>query len=335
MARKSNSNRPNARDTRGGAASKGSYGKGGYGSQRSDSRAKSSGPKPLRGGAKRQQQTVESWNTKKDTRDTGRAKAYAKGKANRAQRSGSSADYIEGRRAVAEALELGIPVMRALIQKDMGSADTALTDLEKQLKAAGIEVERVAKQILDSLSSHGAHQGVMLKVAPYEYAELAEVIAKAGEGSALVIVLDHVTDEGNFGAICRTAEIVGAAGVVIAKARAARVGVGAYKTSAGAVMHLPIAQVSNLATALDELKEAGFWAGAATEHAEDVIWDAPLAGRVALVMGSEGNGISRLVREHCDFEFKLPQRGNIESLNVAQATTAIAYEWLRRDYVSS
>ena len=108
-------------------------------------------------------------------------------------------------------------------------------------------------------------------------------------------------------------------------------GVGAYKTSAGAVMHLPIAQVSNLASALDELKEHGFWAGGATEHAHDLVWDAPVSGRLALVMGSEGSGISRLVREHCDFEFKLPQRGMVESLNVAQATTAIAYEWLRRD----
>lgn len=330
MARKSNNAHGAARDTRGGAASRGSYGKGGYGAgYGSGKSAKAAGPKPLRGGAKRQQQTVESWN-KKDS-DRGAKKTYNKGKGRTQQKSGSSSDYIEGRRAVAEALELGIPVQRALIQKDAGTADTALTDLEKQLKAAGIEVERVAKQILDSLSSHGAHQGVMLKVSPYEYAELADIIERAGEGGALVIVLDHVTDEGNFGAICRTAEIVGAAGVVIAKARAARVGVGAYKTSAGAVMHLPIAQVSNLATALDELKQDGFWAGAATEHASDLVWDAPLAGRVALVMGSEGNGISRLVREHCDFEFKLPQRGNIESLNVAQATTAISYEWLRRE----
>ena len=246
-------------------------------------------------------------------------------------RAGSKGDLIEGRRAVAEALELGLPVSRALIQKDQGGVDQALADLARTFEAAGVEVERVAKPILDSLSSHGAHQGVMVKVRPYRYASLADVIARAGEGNALVIVLDHVTDEGNFGAIVRTAEIVGAAGVVIANARAARVGVGAYKTSAGAVMHLPIAQVPNLATALDELKEHGFWAGGATEHAHDVIWDAPVHGRLALVMGSEGSGISRLVREHCDFEFRLPQRGVVESLNVAQATTAIAYEWLRRD----
>lgn len=244
--------------------------------------------------------------------------------------SSSRGDLIEGRRATDEALELGLPITRALVQKDGGQGDPALSQLAARLEASGIEVERVAKPILDSLSSHGAHQGVMLRVRPYRYAELHDVLERAGEGPALVIVLDHVTDEGNFGAIVRTAEVVGAAGVVVARARAARVGVGAYKTSAGAVMHLPIAQVSNLANALDELKEHGFWAGAATEHAHDVIWDAPLAGRVALVMGSEGSGISRLVREHCDFEFRLPQRGRVESLNVAQATTAIAYEWLRR-----
>lgn len=243
--------------------------------------------------------------------------------------SSSRGDLIEGRRATDEALELGLPITRALVQKDGGQGDPALSQLAARLEASGIEVECVAKPVLDSLSSHGAHQGVMLRVRPYRYAELHDVLERAGEGPALVIVLDHVTDEGNFGAIVRTAEVVGAAGVVVARARAARVGVGAYKTSAGAVMHLPITQVSNLANALDELKEHGFWAGAATEHAHDVIWDAPLAGRVALVMGSEGSGISRLVREHCDFEFRLPQRGRVESLNVAQATTAIAYEWLR------
>ncbi len=249
-----------------------------------------------------------------------------------AARSGApKADYIEGRRAAAEAMELGIPITRALIQKDSGNGDPALAELARTLELDGVEVERVAKPILDSLSSHGAHQGVVLKVRPYRYAELADVIAAAGEGNALVIVLDHVTDEGNFGAIVRTAEVVGAAGVVVAKARAARVGTAAYKTSAGAVLHLPIAQVSNLATALDELKNHGFWVGGATEHAHADIWSSPVQGRLALVMGSEGNGISRLVREHCDFEFRLPQRGQVESLNVAQATTAIAYEWLRRD----
>lgn len=310
MARR-NDPRPSGRRDARGAASRGRQG----GQQRGGSQQ--------RGGKPRQQAS--------GARTGAHTGVPARTRGPQGQRAGSKGDLIEGRRAAAEALELGLPITRALIQKDSGAVDPTLTDLARRLAANGVEVERVARPVLDSLSSHGAHQGIMLKVRPYRYASLHDIIEAAGSGNALVIVLDHVTDEGNFGAIVRTAEVVGAAGVVVAKSRAARVGVGAYKTSAGAVMHLPIAQVPNLASALDELKEHGFWAGGATEHARDLVWDAPVAGRLALVMGSEGSGISRLVRQHCDFEFKLPQRGQVESLNVAQATTAIAYEWLRRD----
>lgn len=245
--------------------------------------------------------------------------------------SAGRSDLIEGRRAVEEALGAGVPLKSALVQIQSLDADPALEHLAQRLDAAGVSVERVPRNRLDQLSSHGAHQGVIVRAKPFQYAELGDVIAAAGKGNALVLVLDHVTDEGNFGAIVRTAEVVGAAGVVIAKARSASVGVGAYKTSAGAVLHIPIAQVSNLARAIEELKAAGFWSCASTEHAKDDVWSAPLAGRVALVMGSEGEGISRLVLEKCDFACKLPQRGRVESLNVAQACTVMCYEWLRRE----
>lgn len=244
-------------------------------------------------------------------------------------RSGGGSSWIEGRRAVAEALEAGLPLRRALVAEGRGG-DASLALLVSQLEAAGVQVEAVDRARLDSLSSHGAHQGVVVQAEPFAYAELSDIIAAAGSGDALVVVLDHVTDQGNLGAIVRSAEVVGAAGVVIAKARAANVGVGAFKTSAGAVMHVPIAQVPNLVTALEQLKEAGFWVGGATEHARHDVWGAPIAGRFCLVMGSEGSGISRLVREHCDFECRLPQRGRVESLNVAQAATVMCYEWLRR-----
>lgn len=211
-----------------------------------------------------------------------------------------------------------------------GQQDPALDRIVGRLEERGVDVEFVPRSRLDQLSSHGAHQGIVVRAKPFEYADLSDVVAAAGKGDALVIVLDHVTDEGNFGAIVRTAEVVGAAGVVIANARAAKVGVGAYKTSAGAVLHIPIAQVSNLPRALERLKSAGFWAAASTEHAQQDVWHAPMEGRLALVMGSEGSGISRLVLEKCDFACKLPQRGRVESLNVAQATTVMAYEWLRR-----
>lgn len=245
--------------------------------------------------------------------------------------SAGRSDLIEGRRAVEEALGAGVPLKSALVQIQSLDADPALERIAQRLDAAGVSVERVPRNRLDQLSSHGAHQGVIVRAKPFQYAELGDVIAAAGKGNALVLVLDHVTDEGNFGAIVRTAEVVGAAGVVIAKARSASVGVGAYKTSAGAVLHIPIAQVSNLARAIEELKAAGFWSCASTEHAKDDVWSAPLAGRVALVMGSEGEGISRLVLEKCDFACKLPQRGRVESLNVAQACTVMCYEWLRRE----
>ena len=239
-------------------------------------------------------------------------------------------DLIEGRRAVAEALTVGIPLKNALVQAASGQKDQEIEALARQLEQEGIPVERVAKPVLDSLSSHGAHQGVIVRTQPFAYADLSEIIQRAGLENALVVVLDHVTDEGNFGAIVRSAEVVGAAGVVIANARAARVGVGAYKTSAGAVLHLPIAQVSNLPRALEELKAAGFWTCGSTEHATQSVWEAPMGGRLALVMGSEGSGISRLMLEKCDFTCKLPQFGQVESLNVAQATTVMCYEWLRR-----
>lgn len=238
--------------------------------------------------------------------------------------------FLEGRRAAAEALRAGFPIKRALVAEN-SSKDVVLNQLIDALRAAGVAVQYVAREQLEAISSHGAHQGIALEVGAYPYADLADIIARAGEGPALVVVLDHVTDAGNFGAIVRSAEVAGAAGVVIASKRAAEVTVATYKTSAGAVMHLPIAQVPNIARVLDDLKEAGFWACGSSEHAEQVCWDSPLQGRIALVMGSEGEGISRLVLEKCDFLTKLPQRGETESLNVAQAATAMMFEWMRQN----
>ncbi len=261
----------------------------------------------------------------------GRQQAGRAGADRRPRGEGTSrSDLIEGRRAVEEALSCGMPLRSAMVAISSGQPDPALERIVSVLERRGVPVEVVPRARLDQLSSHGAHQGIVVRTRPFEYAELGEVINAAGSGDALVIVLDHVTDEGNFGAIVRTAEVVGAAGVVIANARAAKVGVGAYKTSAGAVLHIPIAQVANLPRALERLKSAGFWSCASTEHAQQGVWDAPMGGRLALVMGSEGSGISRLVLEKCDFSAKLPQRGRVESLNVAQATTVMAYEWLRR-----
>ena len=263
-------------------------------------------------------------------RQQGRSSNRQQGQGQSRGRGGRAPErsYIEGRRAVEEALRAGYPVKRALVAKGL-EKDAAILKFVERLEAAGIAVSWVPRARLDEISSHGAHQGIVLEAEPFRYAELEDIIRAAGTGPALVVVLDHITDEGNFGAIVRSAEVVGAAGVVIASDRAAQVGVGAFKTSAGAVMHLPIAQVTNLPRAIDELKQEGFWVGGASEHAEDVCWDTPLTGRIALVLGSEGEGLSRLVRERCDFLVRLPQRGQTESLNVAQAASVLCYEWLR------
>lgn len=244
------------------------------------------------------------------------------------------ADFIEGRRAAQEALDARIPIKRVLTMKHLKGQkpDQKLEKLLDKFRKAHKRVEYVDKKVLDEISSHGAHQGIAIETNPYPYASLQDIIASAGEKNELVLALDHITDEGNFGAILRSAEIVGAAGVIIPANRSAQVSAGVYKTSAGAAMHIKIARVANISQSLQSLKEAGFWVAGASEHAKQDIWQSPLEGRICLVMGSEGKGISPLVEKNCDFLCKLPQRGTIESLNVAQATTAICYEWLRRVY---
>lgn len=282
---------------------------------------------------------------------------------------GVRAPMIEGRRACFEALEAHLPLKKLLVQENMNAA-LQTADVERLITCArerGIACEYVKKSAMDALSSHGAHQGVMFEAAPFAYAEFGDVLAAidrkdvraadafatdtsaadahelvtntdnqafAHKQASLVVLLDHVVDEGNFGAIVRSAEVVGASCVIIANARCASVGVGAYKTSAGAVLHMPIVQVVNLARAIDELKEHGFWVIGASEHAQQTVWDAPFTGNVCLVMGSEENGISSLVQKKCDFICKLPQRGRIESLNVAQAATVMCYEWMRQNTLS-
>ena len=237
---------------------------------------------------------------------------------------------IEGRNAVIEALRASVPVKRVLIAEGT-KPDRGLEEIERRARQTGAAFARVAKRELDAKSERGAHQGVLAEAAPYRFAALDDVLAAAaGKESSLVIALDQVTDPGNLGAIVRTAEVVGADGVLIAKRRSAAVTPAAYKSSAGALAHARLAQESNLVRSIERCKAAGFWIVGASEHAEQTLWDAPLSGRIVLVMGSEGEGLARLTREACDFLVRLPQAGKVGSLNVAQATTAIAYEWLRR-----
>ena len=242
---------------------------------------------------------------------------------------------IEGRNAVLEALRADVPIKRVLIAEGT-KPDRSLDEVARRASAAGAEVLHVPRRGLDAKSERGAHQGVLAEAAPFRFASLDDVLAAAkGKESSLVIALDHVTDPGNLGAIVRTAEVVGADGVLIAKRRSAAVTPAAYKSSAGALAHARLAQEANLANSLERCKDAGFWIAGASEHAERTVWEAPLSGRIVLVMGSEGEGLARLTQERCDFLVRLPQAGKVGSLNVAQATTAIAYEWLRQGTVAS
>ena len=245
------------------------------------------------------------------------------------QKATLTGDVVYGRRSVAEALEAELPVRQAFVAEAPRGRDATLARLISSLEDRGVEVKAVSKATLDGFAFGGNHQGILLEIEPFGYSEPGDLVARAGEGDALVVLLDHVQDEGNLGAIARSAECVGASGLVIANRRAAGVGPGAYKTSAGALAHLPVAQVPNLASAIDELKKAGFWVVCATEHADASLWESDLSGRICLVMGSEDKGVSRLVREHGDLSLALPMVGRIESLNVAQAATVFCYEWLR------
>ena len=237
---------------------------------------------------------------------------------------------IEGRNAVFEALRAGMPVRRVMIAEGT-KPDRTLDEIARLAAEVGVAVDRVPKRELDAQSERGAHQGVIADAAPYKYASLDDVLARAkGKERSLIIALDHITDPGNLGAIVRTAEVVGADGVLVANRRAAAVTPAAYKASAGALAHVALAQEANIVRSLVRCKEEGYWIAGASEHSKQGVWDAPLEGRVVLVMGSEGEGLARLTRETCDFLVSLPQAGKVGSLNVAQATTAIAYEWLRR-----
>jgi 23S rRNA (guanosine2251-2'-O)-methyltransferase len=238
--------------------------------------------------------------------------------------------YIEGRNAVIEALKAEVPIARILMAQST-SKDRSIETLRTLAVKRGVAVEEVARARIDEISERGAHQGVIAQAAPFSFTPLGEVIAQAaGQKNALIIVLDHISDPGNLGAVVRSAEVVGAGAVVIPERRSVGITPAAWKAAAGALAHLPVVQVTNVAQTIEALQKEGFWVAGASEHAQQVAWDAPLSGRIALIMGSEGDGLSRLTQERCDFLVKLPQSGKVGSLNVAQACTVLSYEWLRQ-----
>ena len=251
------------------------------------------------------------------------------------------AEYIEGKRPVIEALRTGMPVKRVLLA-DNAKRDGMVEDILRKAKAANVAVETVPRKRLDELTKLGerdSHQGVMAETKPFRYLSGTEALriadehatAEDGNNAALIVVLDHITDAGNFGAIIRSAEVLGASAVVIPNKRSAFVTAATYKSSAGAVAHLPVAQVSNLVQFLESAKKAGFWVAGASEHAKEPIWQSNLKGKMVLVLGNEGEGISRVVSDACDLFVRIPQTGQVESLSVAQAASVCIYEWARQN----
>src|SRR5574340_154012 len=240
------------------------------------------------------------------------------------------ADRIEGRNAVLEALRSGVPLKRIMIAEGLRPSP-AINEIRRAASAARVPIDSVPRTELDRGRERGAHQGVSALAERFRYADLAELLeATSGRPRSLVVLLDHVTDPGNLGAVIRSVEVAGGDAVVIPRDRSASVGAVTHKASAGATAHLPVVQVSNVAQTLASLKDAGYWIAGADERGESTLWEAPLDGRLVIVLGAEGSGLARRTRERCDFLVAIPIAGRVASLNVAQAASVLSFEWVRR-----
>lgn len=237
---------------------------------------------------------------------------------------------IEGKNPVIEALKSDAGLDTIYINKEM--AESAAVKIAMLAKEKNVIVKYVDKQALARISDGAKHQGVVAEALEYEYKEIVDILnlASSKNEKPFIIILDEITDVHNLGAIIRTAECCGAHGIIIPKHRAAGVNSVVAKTSAGAVEYLPVVRVTNINQAIEELKEKGLWIYGADMSGEKYIYEEKLDGAVGLVIGSEGKGISRLIKENCDTLIKIPMKGNISSLNASCAASIIIYEVLRQ-----
>lgn len=239
-------------------------------------------------------------------------------------------EMIEGRNAVIEALRAGRAIDKIFLAK--GDVDKTLGHIASKARAAGVVVVECDRRKLDFMSATHAHQGVIALCAVREYCTVDDILALAAEREEkpFVIVCDEISDPHNLGAIIRSAECAGAHGVVIPKRRSAGLTAIVDKASAGAAEHMLIARVPNLPAALDTLKSRGLWVYGTAADGQSGLWDTDLTGPMALVIGSEGDGMGRLVRESCDFTVSLPMKGKVSSLNASAAAGIVMYEVLRQ-----
>lgn len=237
---------------------------------------------------------------------------------------------IEGRNAVTEALKAGRTIDKLYIAS--GDVDYGLRRIAALARQAGIVISQTDRRKLDQMSQTGAHQGVIAMAAARNYVsidDMLRVVAERNE-SPLFVICDELNDPHNLGAILRTAECVGAHGVIIPKRRSAGLTATVAKASAGAIEYMPVAKVSNLTDAIRKLKQAGVWIYGTTADGEKEIYETDFTGPTAIVIGNEGEGISRLVAEQCDFLVSIPMKGHIDSLNASAAAAILLYEVLRQ-----
>lgn len=236
---------------------------------------------------------------------------------------------IEGRNAVLEAFRAGKTIDRLYVQK--GCQDGPVNSILREARKHDTIISFMARERLDQMSETGKHQGVIAQAAAYEYAEVEDILKRAEEKGEppFIFLLDNVEDPHNLGAIIRTANLAGAHGVIIPKRRAAGLTAAVAKASAGAINYTPVAKVTNLGNTMEELKKRGLWFVCA-DMAGTVMYDLDLRGPIGLVIGNEGEGVGRLVREKCDYVASIPMKGDIDSLNASVAAGVLAYEIVRQ-----
>jgi len=240
-------------------------------------------------------------------------------------------DWIGGRRPVAEALAAGRPALRLVVSRTV-RGNPELNAILAAARQASVPVEQVAGDRLTRLAGFDGHQGVLLEVEPRRWADVAEILAHAAalDHDPLVLVLEHLQDPVNFGALLRSAEAAGVDGVIFPERGAAPLSAAAVKASAGASEHLLMARVSSLGETLNQLGERGTRLVAADQDAEVTAWDADLRGPMAIVVGSEGSGLSGAMRRRCDLLVRFPMSGQVASLNAGVAGALLLFEVVRQ-----
>ncbi len=236
---------------------------------------------------------------------------------------------IEGRNAVIEAFRSGKPIDKVYIQD--GVQDGPVQTIKREAKKHDTIVKFVEKERLDQMSKTGKHQGVIAMAAAYEYAEVEDILeaARKKEEPPFIFLLDNIEDPHNLGAIIRTANLCGAHGVIIPKNRAVGLTATVARTSAGALNYTPVARVTNMAKTIEDLKKEGMWFVCA-DMGGTTMYQLDLKGPIGLVIGNEGEGVGRLVKEKCDFIASIPMKGDIDSLNASVAAGVLAYEIVRQ-----